>query len=154
VNKIFSKGFLRKIKRSQGILLLEALISIVVLSVGITAAIRSLAYASNIHDLTKNYLMGLRLLEEKIAEMDALPELEEGETSGVFEILQGLFTWTAKVTALEQTITEEPEEEPVEIEPSTHYLSVSIQVKWEMGEGRAVWADTILLKKKKKEEPR
>jgi len=150
LNKISPKGLLSRMKRSQGILLLEALISIVIFSVGITASIRSLSYASKIHGLTKNYLMGLRLLEEKIAELEALPKLEEGETSGTFVAPDNLFSWTSKVEELEQPI-DEPEEKPVETEPTVTYLRVSLQVKWKTRDARAVFIDTILLKKKEVE---
>jgi hypothetical protein len=149
-NNIFPKQFFKKFKKAQGILLVEALISIVILSVGITASIRSLAYASKIHGLTKNYLMGLRLLEEKMAELEALPKLEEGETSGTFEAPDNLFSWTSKVEELEQPI-DESEEKPVETEPTVTYLKVSLQVKWKTRDARAVFIDTILLKKKEAE---
>ena len=151
LNKISPKGLLSRMKRSQGILLLEALISIVIFSVGITASIRSLSYASKIHGLTKNYLMGLRLLEEKIAELEALPKLEEGETSGTFVAPDNLFSWTSKVEELEQPIDEPEETSSVETESTVTYLRVSLQVKWKTRDARAVFIDTILLKKKEVE---
>jgi hypothetical protein len=143
-------GHIQKSKKTQGILLVEALISIVILSVGITASIRSLSYASKIHGLTKNYLMGLKLLEEKIAELEALPELEEGETSGTFEAPYHLFSWTSRVEELELPV-DAPEEESAETEPTVTYLKVSLEVNWHTRDARAVLVDTILTKKKETE---
>jgi hypothetical protein len=94
--------------------------------------------------------MGLRLLEEKIAELEALPKLEEGEISGTFEAPDNYFSWTATVEALEPPI-DEPDETSAKTESTVTYLQVSLQVKWKARDDRAVSIDTILLKKKEVE---
>ncbi|MBI1883659.1 MAG: hypothetical protein HYS08_05585 [Chlamydiae bacterium] len=137
-------------KEEKGILLIEALLALVVLSIAITATVRSFTYVAKVHRLTKFYLTALRLLETKMSEIEIQPELEEGESSGVFGKPDQDFKWNLRVDEVKSKKESEEEEEN---EKTVKFMKVDLQVSWRQGsEKRKIAGDTLLIKKVEKED--
>lgn len=130
---------------NAGILLLEALLAVVVLGVAITATVRSFTYAVRVYRLTGDYLTGTSLAAEKMAELEALPKLQEGESTGTFKAPDTPFSWDLRVEII-------PRSKEDEKEATVDYFKVYLKVRRGSEDARTVSASTILIKKKEKED--
>jgi Tfp pilus assembly protein PilV len=133
-------------KNTAGILLIEALISVVILGSAITLCVRSFINVSKVHELSKNYLTAAQLLNEKMSELEALPSLEEGEIDETFEAPYERYAWHAEIEKVIDDALEENEESTLE------FFKVSGQVSWIAHTGRSLQIDTLFAKKKAKED--
>lgn len=136
------------VKKNQGILLIEALLSIIILGTGITAVVRAYSFSLKCHQLTKDDLIALRLVEEKMSDLEAQPELEEKEGSGKFDAPDNSFNWKIKTTLLEKN-EHEDDKENKQIKPETKYYKVQAEVYWISHGEHHMDIDTIVVKKKK-----
>ncbi|MBI1869997.1 MAG: hypothetical protein HYS07_02255 [Chlamydiae bacterium] len=130
---------------SQGLLLIEALLSVVILSVAVSAAIRAFAYSAKVDRLTKDYLALLPLAEEKMSLLEAEPHLDEGETSEKFDKPYSDFSWQAHIRKIHKNNVQMESEEK---EETVEYFNVSLEVKAAKGMVHGLSLDTILVKKK------
>jgi len=133
-------------KSSSGILLIEALISIVILGSAITLCVRSFTNVSKVHELSKNYLTAAQLLNEKMSELEALPSLKDGEIDQAFDAPYERYTWHAEIERVIDDALEESGESTLE------FYRVSGQISWVSHTSRNLRADTIFSKKKVKED--
>ncbi len=127
--------------QNTGILLVEALLAIVILSVAITATIRSFAYATRVHRITSENLRATRLASEKMAELEALPKLQEGESKGNFKRPDEQFFWKLLI----EPVARSSEDEKV---ATVKYLKTYLKVSWGLNQAHKVSVSTILIKKK------
>ena len=133
-------------KNTAGILLIEALISVVILGSAITLCVRSFTNVAKVHELSKNYLTAAQLLNEKMSELEALPSLEEGENNQTFEAPYDRYTWQVKIEKATDAALEEGEEATLE------FFKVSGQITWVSHDKRSLQVDTLFSKKKEKED--
>ena len=104
-----NKATYNKLACRKGILLYEALIAIVVLTFGITIAMRAFIYASKSRQLTDQYLSAIDLLESKIKEYESLKSVEAGAHEGTLEKKGRSYQWSIEIEALEESEDEEIE---------------------------------------------
>lgn len=127
--------------KNKGILLVEALLSILILGVAITASVRSISYAVKAHDITKKYYIALQLLENKMSELESNPELKEGTYEGIFEKPNNSFSWSIRIDPLKESNDLEKKES------QSNFFKIHTTVFLEKATNqRYVSAETILFK--------
>lgn len=125
----------------HGILLVEALLAIVVLGVSISAAVKSYTYAARVHILSADYLKAGALAQEKMAQLDALPKLLDGASSGEFEGPDKGFRWKVNIRKEGKSGEDETQKDS-----GPQFYRVSVIVRWGKPDERALDIHSMLLK--------
>ncbi|MFH1854074.1 MAG: prepilin-type N-terminal cleavage/methylation domain-containing protein [Candidatus Omnitrophota bacterium] len=86
---------------NKGFLLLEAMVSIAILSIGLVVILSSFTRSIRAKELSEDYFKAGLLLEEKIFELSTAPDIEEGVSEGVFSDFGNRFSWSLIVARLE-----------------------------------------------------
>ena len=84
-----------------GYILLEALVGMAVLSLGMIAVNRALFQAVYMRTLAQDFTQARFLAEEKMAEMEIIPLLLEGESAGNFGEAHPGFAWRSRVELID-----------------------------------------------------
>ncbi len=121
--------------QSKGIILVEALIAVVILSLGIATILKSLNYSARATEAAKNYLTIEYLLYEKMNEYIILPKQEEGLFEGRFENPYTNILWKIEVKEKYKSDALLPgdntEEATLPKEPVVHLYSIEGSAIWE-----------------------
>ena len=126
--------------QNKGILLVEALLSILILSVAITASVRSITYSVKAHHTTREYYNALQLLKNKMSELESVPELKEGIQEGFFEKPYRSFSWFIQIEPLDQPGNLEKKES------SLNFFKIHAIVYFGKDHQRSISINTILSK--------
>lgn len=122
--------------RTEGWVLIETLVALVLLSVGVLAINRALREAMETRAIARDYTTARFLLEQKMSELEMQPTLREGIASaGSFGKDHERFSFTVAVGKVEVPTPEiPPDVQPFLTEPLTlpePFLGkISVTVKW------------------------
>lgn len=83
---------LSRLKKNSGFLLIEVLVSVVVITVGLIYIVHSFSVSTRAIGTSRDYIKALTLLEEKLWELEAAGEVEEGEDEDYFGD-ERVFAW-------------------------------------------------------------
>lgn len=106
-------------RKSNGFLLLEAMVSVTILAVGLVLIVSSFMKSIKAKELSVDYFKAGLLLEEKICELNNT-DMKEGISEGVFDNFEDRFSWNLIVAKLD--------EEPLK--------EISLEVSWIEGNKR------------------
>ncbi len=123
-------------RRTEGWVLIETLVAMVLLSVGVLAMNRALREAMQTRAMARDYTTARFLLEEEMGELDMQPTLNEGDTgSGGFGEEHPRFTYSWSVVKVDVPVPPIPADlqqfflEPPTL-PEPHLGRISVTIKW------------------------
>ncbi len=148
----------RACRTQGGYILLEALVSLAVLSIGIFTIQGAMREAIIVRGMTRDYVEVRFLLEEMVAKLQIQPRLMEGASGGgAFpgELSRYRYTWSVTrvdipLPPLPANATPEMRERYENFELPVKYLGkISVEVSWERsGEPHAEIMETLFSHKK------
>jgi len=120
----------------RGIVLLEVMFAVVVLSAGLVNVIAAMRSAMRLESVAADVTIAASLLDETLARVRLLPDLEAGLSSDNFDAPHEHIAWELEVTPL-----------PGEAEGGGELFHVVATVRWvSFGDDRTVQAATLAWK--------
>lgn len=83
----------------KGFLLLETILSVLILTVGLSVVIRSFGSSLDALRVSNDYTQALLLLEEKMGELEAQGSIPTGTVGGIFPSEDDQFQWEVRASA-------------------------------------------------------
>ncbi|MDP3981281.1 MAG: hypothetical protein Q8Q33_07715 [Chlamydiota bacterium] len=136
-------------ENNKGILLYEALIAVVVLTFGISFAMRAFVYASKSKKITQMYIQSIEILEQKMIEYESAKNIKSGDYEDTVNHQGAVYQWSIRIEPLEQ---EQITEEEDITDKVVRYWKISGNIWWVQDEKRKVSLETVVYAEGNKEE--